>query len=291
MKILAYLIFFLLFLQLANAISYEQEFQIFGKETIANIEINFDNKQNFNFYLDLPRDTEEVTVLLDDKEEEFEVIKSSLGNVVNINGDAKQVKINYNSKSFIEQTSKNYFTAELSSLFDSELKIKIILPEGATLDKPFTKDLKETSVYPKPDDITTNGKNLIITWDYDARKDETFPLLIIYNTKNFNYIYLPIIGIIVIIAYLASIRLIKRKKEIKIKKVKVENVERYLKDEEKLIINILKQKQGQCTQATLVTLTNMSKASLSRLLNELESRNIIYKEQQGNKNLVILKRR
>src|SRR3989344_1277172 len=145
MKILAYLIFFLLFLQLANAISYEQEFQIFGKETIANIEINFDNKQNFNFYLDLPRDTEEVTVLLDDKEEEFEVIKSSLGNVVNINGDAKQVKINYNSKSYIEQTSKNYFTGELSSLFDSELKIKIILPEGATLDKPFTKDLKETS--------------------------------------------------------------------------------------------------------------------------------------------------
>ena len=55
------------------------------------------------------------------------------------------------------------------------------------------------------------------------------------------------------------------------------------KEDEKLIVIILKQKKGSCTQSTLLTLTNMSKASLSRLLQELEQRNIIRKEQQGNK--------
>ena len=156
------------------------------------------------------------------------------------------------------------------------------------MDKPFTKNLEETSVYPAADDITTNGKNLIITWNYDASTNEKFPLFVIYNESKFNYLYIiiPLIMIALVLSYLFK----KRKKIVKIKKVKVDNIEKHLKEEEKLIVNILKQKQGECTQSTLVTLTNMSKASLSRLLNELESRNIIYKEKKGNKNIIIQRR-
>ena len=286
MKLLT-LLLFLLLIYSVNAINYEQEFQVINKETNVNILINFDNKQDFNFYLDLPRDVNNVKVFLDNKENNFEVIKSEFGNIVNINGDAKELKINYDSKSYIEQPNKNYFTAEITSLLDSELKIKVILPEGATLDKSFTQDFKETSIYPKPSKVETNGKNLIITWQYNTRKDENYPLFMIYNTKKFNYIYFIIIFIILSILILFKFR----RKQVKIKKIVKQDITKYLKDEEKLIINILKQKNNECTQATLVTLTNMSKASLSRLLDELEQRNIIYKEKQGNKNLIILKKR
>ena len=286
MKLLTLLIFLLLIYSV-NAINYEQEFQVINKETNVNILINFDNKQDFNFYLDLPRDVNNVKVFLDNKENNFEVIKSEFGNIVNIKGNAKEIKINYDSKSYIEQPNKNYFTAEITSLLDSELKIKVILPEGATLDKSFTQDFKETSIYPKPSKVETNGKNLIITWQYNTRKDENYPLFMIYNTKKFNYIYFIIIFIILSILILFKFR----RKQVKIKKIVKQDITKYLKDEEKLIINILKQKNNECTQATLVTLTNMSKASLSRLLDELEQRNIIYKEKQGNKNLIILKKR
>ena len=287
MKVIYYFLVFLLLNSLANATIIEQDFEINNRETNVNLLIDFESLNNFNFYLDLPEDVYDLKILLDDEEKEFELITSEFGSIVNINGSAEKLNINYNTRSYIEKTKKYYFTAEVLALFDSDLTIKITLPEGATLDKQFN-NVKETSVYPNPDDIETNGKNIIIIWNYDSNKDETFPFFIIYNVNEFNYLYLILLVIVIIpLTYF----LIKKNKKVRIIKIKESNPELHLKEEEKIIVNILKQKQGQCEQATLVTLTNMSKASLSRLLNELESRNILYKEQKGNKNLVILKKR
>ncbi len=68
-----------------------------------------------------------------------------------------------------------------------------------------------------------------------------------------------------------------------------ENVDRYLKEDERIIINVLRMKHNSCTQATLRVVTDFSKARLSRLLSELEERGVIYKEQSGRKNLITLK--
>ena len=62
-----------------------------------------------------------------------------------------------------------------------------------------------------------------------------------------------------------------------------------LSDEEQ-IITILKNKEGSCEQGTLRVITGFSKATLSRLLSELETRNVIHKEKRGKKNLVFLKK-
>jgi uncharacterized membrane protein len=67
------------------------------------------------------------------------------------------------------------------------------------------------------------------------------------------------------------------------------DVDRYLKEDERIVINVLRMKHDSCTQATLRVVTDFSKARLSRILSELEERGIIYKEQQGRKNLITLK--
>jgi predicted transcriptional regulator len=67
------------------------------------------------------------------------------------------------------------------------------------------------------------------------------------------------------------------------------NVDRYLKEDERIIINVLRMKHNSCSQATLRVVTDFSKARLSRLLTELEERGVIYKEQQGRKNIITLK--
>ena len=285
MKVINYFIAFLLFLSLVNADIYEQEFNINNNEADVLIKINFDDLKYYNFNLNLPEDANNLKVLIDDKEKEVSIND----NFAIINGTSRNLTISYSSGEYIENAKKTYFTAEVVSLLDEKLKIRVILPEGAALDKSFKNNLEEASVYPKPGKIETNGKNLIITWNYDAEKNENFPLFVIYNIKNFNYIYL-IISLMILIIIISFV--IKKNKKIKIKTIKIkDNIEEHLKEEEKLIVNILKQKKGECTQATLVTLTSMSKASLSRLLNELEKRNIIEKEQKGNRNLIILKQR
>jgi uncharacterized membrane protein len=68
-----------------------------------------------------------------------------------------------------------------------------------------------------------------------------------------------------------------------------DNVERYLKEDERIVVNVLKMKHNSCTQATLRIVTDFSKARLSRILSELEERGVIFKEQQGRKNLITLK--
>ena len=66
-------------------------------------------------------------------------------------------------------------------------------------------------------------------------------------------------------------------------------VDRYLKEDERIIINVLRMKHNSCSQATLRVVTDFSKARLSRLLSELEERGIVYKEQKGRKNIITLK--
>ena len=65
--------------------------------------------------------------------------------------------------------------------------------------------------------------------------------------------------------------------------------EKHLKEDEKQIVNILKTREGKCEQGTLRVVSGMPKSSLSRVLKELEERNIIYKEKRGKKNMVFLR--
>ena len=289
MKILICFIIFLL-LPLVNATDYKQEFYLQDKETNVVINIDYKQEQDFNFYLDLPKDVKEIKVYFDEQEKQFKIKETELNNFVNIFGTAVKIKIKYNSESYIEKSSKNYFTAEVIPLIDGNLEINIILPEGAVLDKPYT-DKGSSSIYPKPNSLETNGKNMIIIWKDEAKSYDPFSLFIVYNYSRFNYYILIMLILFIAVIYLIFNTRKKKEKKLKNKKIKKDSIEKHLKDEEKLVVSILKKKKGECTQSTLVTLTNMSKASLSRLLQELEQRNIIRKEQKGNKNLIILKRR
>jgi len=65
--------------------------------------------------------------------------------------------------------------------------------------------------------------------------------------------------------------------------------EKHLKEDEKQIVNILKQREGKAEQGTLRIVSGFPKSTLSRILKELEERNIIYKEKRGKKNMIFLR--
>jgi len=287
MKKLVYLLTLIALIQFVNASTYEQEFYL--NENKANIVININHEQEtrFNFYLDLPKDVKDAKIYLDNQENKFEVRQAELTNFVNVYGKATNIKIEYSSSYYLDHSSKYYFTAEVNPVLDGDLIIKVILPEGATLDRLYHND-NQGSVYPKPSKLETNGKNLIIIWENKAESYKEFPMFLVYNYKNFNYLIL-IVSLLMILVIVYLIFKTVKKRKLKIKKVKVDNIEKHLKENEKLIVSILKQKK-ECSQSTLVTLTNMSKASLSRLLDDLEERNIIIKERYKNKNIIKLKR-
>ena len=68
-----------------------------------------------------------------------------------------------------------------------------------------------------------------------------------------------------------------------------DEVEKHLKEEERIIVRLLRQREGRCEQGTLCIVSGFSKATLSRLLAELETRVIVRKVQQVKKNMVYLR--
>ncbi len=68
-----------------------------------------------------------------------------------------------------------------------------------------------------------------------------------------------------------------------------DEVEKHLKEDERVIVRILRQREGKCEQGTLCIVSNFSKATLSRLLGELEMRGIVRRDRQGKKNMVYLR--
>jgi len=67
------------------------------------------------------------------------------------------------------------------------------------------------------------------------------------------------------------------------------DVESYLKSDELEVIRILKVKEGSCEQGTIVTISGMSKAKVSAVLDEMEKRHVIYRKKSGKKNIVFIK--
>ena len=68
-----------------------------------------------------------------------------------------------------------------------------------------------------------------------------------------------------------------------------QEIEKYLKEDERIVLRVLQMKGGSAGQGTLRIATNFSKAKLSRVLAELEQRGVIHKDKEGKKNLVSIR--
>lgn len=209
-------------------------------------------------------------------------------------------------------------TVKYAPSFDSRrFVVRLVLDKGVSIRSDVSGSILE-SVFPYPTQVTSDGFSIIILWQYDNVKvGEEKAIFVKINPKNDNTN--PNIIFILIVASLFAISLfvyyfIKKRKTKPQKSplvyknrpktiennensnnkaekndIKDNNILEHLKEDEKTVINILKQKNGECEQGTIRFLGNFSKATLSRILMELEERNIIYKEQKGKKNIIRLK--
>jgi len=74
----------------------------------------------------------------------------------------------------------------------------------------------------------------------------------------------------------------------KINKIQMERVLRILPEEQRKIVSLLIQNNNSLEQNKLVALTGIHKVKMSRILKDLEFRNVVKKTNLGNTNLVVL---
>ena len=289
---------------LASSLSYAQSFEsydiqfhiAFNNVVVKEIMV-LENPVSGNMAFDLPKDRKGLSVSIDGESINPQVYEDSLNLDLS---SAKTIEISYVTKELLEQ---NDFIASFKAPYNiSSLHIELFLPENTILLMPLSDaDIGSGSAYPKPSEATTDGQSITLKWDFSSvLKGEEKRLFVRYKKQaSYSYIIFSIMLVILIVIGFAAFIITRRPKIKEADKV-VEKIvekpieqekgfEKHLKEDEEQVVNILKQREGQCEQGTLRVITSFSKAKLSGLLKELEDRKVVYKEKRGKKNLVFLK--
>jgi len=222
--------------------------------------------------LKLPSDAKGITVDSGIAPLAPNIIKASYYKLLNTSTNTKHLKIVYSST---ELLANNQFLTEIELPFSAERTVVRAILTGVTLKSPL--QANKRSVFPEPDKVTTNGVNIILEWYPSLSQNESMTLLLLFKPRPNQYLLLiiPAFGIL-----LVAILVVKLKKQ----------EPAYLLDEEKQILKILeKNKREGVWQSQLVKLTGFSKPKVTRLLRNLEQRNLIVKIPIGNTNKVKLR--
>ena len=279
-KILVFMVFMLFFIFLVKTISAtnaETDYYIYEKNIL--VRHYFDSASELE--LRLPKD---FTVL--EINSEYKLEESSKYYLIKINS-ANNLSIKYITQSMVSK-SKNRYSFVSRNYLNKMQNVRLVLPESAVI-------LEDGLVFPEPDLISSDGRSIILTWnDYNEKQ-----IIVDYEfLKDKKFIQYSIILIIIIIfaLYLILQRKIFKRKIKKLKgknkktNTKSEAIEEHLIESEKAIISELKKSEkNQLWQKHLQTKTGFSKAKLSRVVRNLESRNLIQKIPMGNTNKIKLK--
>lgn len=201
----------------------------------------------------------------------------------------------YVMEGLLEKTSGGYyFVYNLVFAQDyADVEIRLTLEEGFNFDK---------LLFPQGYKFETDGESISIVWDLqNKQRGDNFPIFLkIKNqkTSNFWLFWLAMALLLIFISYFFLRKFIENKKKSKKIKQKKPFKEKtpekgqyaYLLDTEKKILEELqKSKSKGLWQKQIQISTGFSKAKLSRIIRNLESRGLIKKIALGNTNKIFLK--
>lgn len=271
---------------IVSASTYELELSQVGNKVVERHTINFDSERTLS--LDLNSDASSIS-----SKNSYSLEDGTITLI------GKDLEFSYVTEANIEDADDGYLfvkTVRFYSDFDSST-IKLILDEGYFTDKEH--------LFPKPSSITTDGRQITLTWKIEnAKSGDDIPIFarvmspppskfIIYS------FWISVFVLAVLIIYWGGFRSKKgfvksvHKKQKKTNKERAEkfaNIDKYLIESEKAVLNQLREAdRGELWQKQLQLATGFSKAKLSRVIRNLESRNLIEKIAFGNTNKVRLK--
>ena len=244
-----------------------------------SLELNqVDDKILAEYYILLDKEDIILLVLPSDASSISSSVNYSLdGGVLAATGD--EIRLSYITKSFLEKSDEGYYFVE-DIKFDfpvDNASITIILKEGYFLDSEH--------IFPKPYEIKTDGRQISVLWRLNnVKQGDSMPIfLAIKTSEQFYNFWIWLITIALIVGVYFAYRHYHKKE-------KKTDVDKYLMESEKAILNELKTAdRGELWQKQLQLKTNFSKAKLSRLIRNLEQRNLVEKIPFGNTNKVRLR--
>lgn len=154
--------------------------------------------------------------------------------------------------------------------------MRLALPEGAVLSRPLKEHLTTSDVVPLPDNVYSDGRSIIFEWRKTGIEDfSVYVKFVAPGRFKFTWVFVFAATLAV---FASGLYLWRRRREEKIE---------YMKEDEQLVIKEIMQIEG-IDQRDIQRKTNFSKAKLSKIISELEKRDIVRKEKIGRRNKLYL---
>jgi uncharacterized membrane protein len=196
----------------------------------------------------------------------------------------------YVSDEVLEKSQEGYYFVQKIVFEDSydNVRIRLNLDIGFILDRD--------TIFPDNYEIESDGQTISLVWEIEnVKKDSVFAVFVSIVDITSQYEILIIILIIIVLG--GGYFYLKRKQPKTKKKSKTSSKEdkqkiiesHLLESEMKIISELKKAKRRELWQKELEKKTEFSKAKLSRVIHNLEERNLITKTPFGNTNKIKLR--
>lgn len=167
-----------------------------------------------------------------------------------------------------------------------QVTVRTVLPEGYGLSD------RETPYQPADARVSSEGRRIFLEWDQDnVSIGDTIDYRVRYEElavlEKIAFQQLAVILAVVVLLLAAAIALVYRRHT---ERKTIASIFPVLKDDEKEVLRYIIDEGGEVEQREIVQDSDYSKAKISKLVSDLEERNLIEKEKRGRINVVTLTR-
>jgi len=249
-----------------------------------SIDIILYPKDEIEFNLYLPNGYKNLEIIYND-----EKLDSSVNQTIRLNAnELNSIKINYTIPDAVELKKKDFvYMKELVYPNVKNLIFRIKLPPAYGINN---EDI--SAIIPEPTYLQSDGKRIIVLWEM---KSPSTPMMfkIKYNSlvsnNGFDTNILALLSIVLIILIFVGIYFIH--KSSKNRGVEVKIPPSLLSEDEMTICEIIKNEGGKIKQKKLSSITGFSKAKITKILTNLEKKELIEREPIGRTFVITLKKK
>ncbi|OYT32798.1 hypothetical protein B6U93_00505 [Candidatus Woesearchaeota archaeon ex4484_78] len=297
------ILFFVLSFVNAAELDYAETRAIMDKDSVNIIsEFKIISDKDEIILFEIPEDVKKVNINIRDVWKDCQIIKINKTKKADCGKVSKGrfiTLINFTTRKPIEDLGKQkMFKFEDKLPFKArDYSFVLELPTGYIIPKKENKI--DFFLSPNPDETSSDGQRISITWkDRLVQKYSVLAITqpLVDQKSQSIFTFVVAIAIIILIAVAVSFYILKQKNKQKKtvsvskpkKKKKKEVVPELIESEQKIVDLLKNSPNKELWQKQLLNETNFSKAKLSRIIRNLESRGVVSKTIYGNTNKIAL---
>lgn len=250
----------------------------------ASAEIAVEELTSSSFTYITSADVESVSASSQGRNLSCEAETLALGDEIVCDTDLRKnftVNIEYSFSGLVENQGANKIFRYSHPIYRPTNNFNLIveLPEGSV-----KAENRQDAITPDDGRERTDGRTIFVEWNKSPQTGDTLNFQIKYETLEPSTDYMEILGFILVLIALSGMAY---GAYIYSKKSNRENVRKSfsdLSDDEKDIIELLIDNEGEMLQKDIVDLSNYSKAKISGLVSQLEDKKLVVKEKEGRSN-------